>query len=104
MYNKCVPKGYGVQWHKQAEPIRFVDTRYEADLEGVAWASVLLVAGMFQRVGKSALFVKGEKCCAVTRITKAVGGKDYSTVLCVCWRRNGNYGHLHAKDCGSSWG
>lgn len=80
-----------------------MDTRYEADLEGVEWTSVLLVVGMFQKVGKSVLFVKGVKYCAATRVTKAVGGKGCSTVLPICWRRSGDYGHLHAKDRGSSW-
>jgi len=28
-----VHKGYGVQWHKQAELVRFVDIRYETDLD-----------------------------------------------------------------------
>lgn len=80
-----------------------MDTGYEADLEGVAWTGALLVVGMFQKVGKSALFVKGVKYHTVTRVTEAVGGKDCSTVLPICWRRSGDYGHLHAKDCGSSW-
>jgi hypothetical protein len=82
-----------------------VDIRYEADLEAIAWTTiVLLVVDMFQRVGKSVLFVKGEKHYAVTRVTKAVGGKDCSTVLLICGGRSGDYGHIHAKDCGSSWG
>lgn len=81
-----------------------MDTRYETDLEGVVWTDALRAVGMFQRVGKYAVFVKGEKRRAVTGITKAVGGKGCSTVLPICWRRSGDYGHLHAKDCGSSWG
>ena len=81
-----------------------MDTRYETDLEGVEWTSALLVVGMFQKAGKSVLFVKGVKYCAATRITKAVGGKGCSTVLRICGGRSGDYGHIHAKDCGSSWG
>ena len=99
-----MPEGYGIQRDKQAESIRFVDTRYARDMEGVAWIGVLRVVSMFQKVGKSALFVKGVKYRAVTRITKAVGGKGCSTVLLICGGRSGSYGHLHAKDCGSSWG
>jgi hypothetical protein len=80
-----------------------MDTGYEADLEGVAWTGALRVVDMFQKVGKSVLFVKGVKYCAATRVTKAVGGKGCSIVLCICGGRSGDYGHLHAKDCGSSW-
>ena len=81
-----------------------MDTGYEADLEGVMWTSALRVVGMFQKVDKSALFVKGVKYCAVTRVTEAVGGKGRSTVLPICGRRSGDYGRLYAKDCGSSRG
>ena len=81
-----------------------MDTGYEADLEGVMWTSALRVVGMFQKVDKSALFVKGVKYHTVTRVTEAVGGKGCSTVLYICGRRSGDYGRLHAKDCGSSRG
>lgn len=42
-----------------------MDTRYAGDMEGVAWTGVLRVVGMFQKVDKSALFVKGVKYRAV---------------------------------------